>query len=121
MVGFVSGVTAPKLINHKRIHTPKDIIDDIREFYKFQLDEIPCAHAVVVLKDKNVTDMHPYCSDYYKPDALAKTYEVPVIPMPDKEDWSVPSNVIDEIVWPPRYKRLAGRPRKRRKKMQMKR
>ncbi|KAH0779140.1 hypothetical protein KY290_005567 [Solanum tuberosum] len=83
---------------------------------RFQLDEIPCAHAIVVLKDKNVTDMHPYYSDYYKPDTLAKTYEVPMVPMPDKEDWSVPSNVVDETVWPPRYKRLAGRPRKRRKK-----
>jgi len=32
-VGFVSGVTVPKLVNHKRIHTPKDIITDIRVFY----------------------------------------------------------------------------------------
>ncbi|KAH0712210.1 hypothetical protein KY289_008169 [Solanum tuberosum] len=36
-VGFVSGVTAPKLVNHKRIHTPKDIIADIREFYGVQI------------------------------------------------------------------------------------
>ncbi|WMV15987.1 hypothetical protein MTR67_009372, partial [Solanum verrucosum] len=43
-------------------------------------------------------------------------HKVPMVPMPDKEDWSFPSNVIDETVWPPRYKRLAGRPRKRRKK-----
>ncbi|XP_049350366.1 uncharacterized protein LOC125814980 [Solanum verrucosum] len=70
--------------------------------------------------DKNVTDMHLYCFDYYKPDALEK-HKVQMVPMPDKEDWSVPSNVIDETVWPPRYKRLAGRSRKRRKKMQMKR
>ena len=32
-VGFVSGVTAPKLVNHKRIYTLRDIIDDIREYY----------------------------------------------------------------------------------------
>ncbi|KAG5568256.1 hypothetical protein H5410_064737 [Solanum commersonii] len=36
-VGFVSGVTVPKLVNHKRIHTPKDIIADIREFYGVQI------------------------------------------------------------------------------------
>ncbi|XP_049349455.1 uncharacterized protein LOC125814026 [Solanum verrucosum] len=60
---------------------------------RFQLDEIPCAHAIVVLKEKNVKDMHPYCSDYYKPDALAKTYEIPMVPMPDKEDWSAPEDV----------------------------
>ncbi|KAG5598058.1 hypothetical protein H5410_039290 [Solanum commersonii] len=36
-VGFVSVVTAPKLINHKQIHTPKGIIIDIREFYGVQI------------------------------------------------------------------------------------
>ena len=39
-----------------------------------------------------------------------------MVPMPDKEDWNVPEHVLDEIVRPPRYRRLAGRPRKRRKK-----
>ncbi|WMV19810.1 hypothetical protein MTR67_013195, partial [Solanum verrucosum] len=58
-------------------------------YERFQLDEIPCAHTIAVLKHKNVTDMHPYCSDYYKPDALAKTYEVAMVLMPDKEDWLV--------------------------------
>ncbi|KAG5613884.1 hypothetical protein H5410_013708 [Solanum commersonii] len=236
-IGFISGVTAPKLVNHKRIHTPKDVIEDIRELYGveisyqqawrakeraleilkgkpldgykqmpryiwmlnkvypnsyirmqrtednqfmylfitlrplvrgfdyyklvvvvdgahlgraykctfvsvstldgagcilslaygvvdtendlivhaygifgriFQQDEIPCAHTIAVLKHKNVKDMHPYCSDYYKPDALAKTYEVAMVPMPDKEDWTVPDYVLDEIVLPPRYRRLVG-------------
>ncbi|XP_049356549.1 uncharacterized protein LOC125821176 [Solanum verrucosum] len=82
---------------------------------RFHLDEIPCAHAIVVLKEKNVKDMHLYCSDYYKPDALAKTYEIPMVPMPDKEDWSAPEDVVAETVYPPRYRRLAGRPRNRRK------
>ena len=36
-VRFVSGVTAPKLVNHKRIYTPKDIIDDTRELYGVQI------------------------------------------------------------------------------------
>ncbi|XP_027775064.1 uncharacterized protein LOC107027503 [Solanum pennellii] len=36
-VGFVSGVTALKSVNNKRIYTPKDIIDDIREYYGVQI------------------------------------------------------------------------------------
>ncbi|XP_069154487.1 uncharacterized protein [Solanum lycopersicum] len=84
--------------------------------WRFQLDEIPCSHAIAVLKKKNVTDMYPYCSDYYKPDALAKTYEIPMVPMPDNEDWSDPKNVVAETVYPPRYRRSYGRPRKRRRK-----
>ncbi|KAH0709998.1 hypothetical protein KY284_011425 [Solanum tuberosum] len=31
--GFISVVTAPKLHNHKRIHTPNDVIEDIRALY----------------------------------------------------------------------------------------
>ncbi|KAG5591974.1 hypothetical protein H5410_042488 [Solanum commersonii] len=68
---------------------------------RFQLDEIPCAHAIIVSKEKNVKDMHPYCSDYYKPNALAKAYEIPMVPMPDKEDWSAPEDVVVETVYPP--------------------
>ncbi|XP_027769030.1 uncharacterized protein LOC114074949 [Solanum pennellii] len=83
---------------------------------RFKHNEIPCAHTIVVLKHKNVTDLHPYCSDYYKPDALEKTYEVTMVPMPDKEDWIVTDYVLQEIVLPPMYRRLARRPRKRRKK-----
>ncbi|KAG5594835.1 hypothetical protein H5410_036067 [Solanum commersonii] len=40
------------------------------------------------------------------------TYEVPMVPVPDKEDWSVPDNVLDKIVLPSRYKRIPRRPRK---------
>ena len=83
---------------------------------RFQLDEIPCSHAIAVLKKKNVTNMNPYWSDYYKPDALAKTYEIPMVPMPDKEDRSDPKHVVAETVHPPRYRRSSGRPRKRRRK-----
>nr|XP_010315739.1 uncharacterized protein LOC104645583 [Solanum lycopersicum] len=83
---------------------------------RFQLDEIPSSHAIAVLKKKNVTDMNPYCSNYYKPDALTKTYEIPMVPMPDKEDWSDPNNVVAETVYPPRYRRSSGRPRKKKKK-----
>ncbi|XP_069154609.1 uncharacterized protein [Solanum lycopersicum] len=47
-----------------------------------EVDEIPCAHAFAVFKKKNIIDIHPY----YKPVALANTYEVLMIPMPDRED-----------------------------------
>uniref|UniRef100_M1DLZ8 Zinc finger containing preotein n=1 Tax=Solanum tuberosum TaxID=4113 RepID=M1DLZ8_SOLTU len=83
---------------------------------RFQLDEIPCAHAFTILKKQNIIDIYPYCSNYYKPAALANTYEVLMVPMPDKEDWSALEFVLEEIILPPRYKRLAGRPRKSRKK-----
>lgn len=32
-IRFISVVIGPKLHNHKRIHTPNDIIDDVRAMY----------------------------------------------------------------------------------------
>ena len=63
--------------------------------------------------------MHPYCSDYYKPDALEKTNEIVMVPMSDKEDWTVPDYVLDEIVRPPRYRRLAGNQESEKRKMRI--
>ncbi|XP_010314417.2 uncharacterized protein [Solanum lycopersicum] len=103
-----------------RVHTPVNRVYETGRIYivrlerkicscgRFQLDEIPCSHVITVLKKKNVTDMNPYCSDYYKPDTLAKTYEIPMVPMPYKEDLSDPNNVVAETVYPPRYRRLSG-------------
>ncbi|KAG5592255.1 hypothetical protein H5410_042769 [Solanum commersonii] len=69
---------------------------------------------------KKVTDIRLYCSDYYKSDALANTYEISMISMSDKDDWSVSKFVLEEIVLPHRYKRMPGRPRKRRGEVHMK-
>lgn len=69
-----------------------------------------------MLKKKNVIDIHLYCSDFYKADALANTYEVPMVPMLDREDWTTSKHVIEEIVLSLKYKRLPGRPTKGRKK-----
>ncbi|XP_049355754.1 uncharacterized protein LOC125820361 [Solanum verrucosum] len=64
---------------------------------RFQYDEIPCAHAMVVLMKKNIKDVHPYCSYYYKHDALTNTYALPIEPMPDKSDWRAPRTVVDNV------------------------
>lgn len=71
---------------------------------------------IAVLKVKNVINMHPYYSDYYNPKILENTYEVAIVPIPNKEDWTAPKDVLEEIVLPPKYKRMLGRPRKGRKK-----
>ncbi|KAG5594778.1 hypothetical protein H5410_036010 [Solanum commersonii] len=86
-----------------------------------KLDKIPYAHTITILNNKNITEIHPYYSDYCKPAALAKTYEVQMVAMSNKEDWSVSKFVFEEIVLSPRYQRMPGRPRKRREKIQMKR
>lgn len=83
---------------------------------RFQLDEIPCSHAIAVLRKKNITEFEPYCSEYYKPSTLISTYEIPIGPLPDEEDWNIPDSVLNEVVLPPKYKRPPGRPKKSRHK-----
>lgn len=53
---------------------------------RFQLDQIPCPHTIVVLKSKNVDDMSSYCSDYHKLATLVRTYEVSMIPISNMKD-----------------------------------
>ncbi|KAG5627947.1 hypothetical protein H5410_013165 [Solanum commersonii] len=82
---------------------------------RFQMDGIPCPHAWAVLNNKNMLP-DAYCSDFYKPKTVLKTYEVPVYPLPDVTEWNVPEHIAEEIVLPPRYKRPPGRPKKQRDK-----
>ncbi|XP_047256188.1 uncharacterized protein LOC124888948 [Capsicum annuum] len=81
---------------------------------RFQIDEIPCPHAIAVLKSKHITKFRPWCFDYYKPATLVKTYEVPIVPMLDKKDWHLPKCVEEEEVIPSKYKRPLGRLKKSR-------
>ncbi|XP_047264759.1 uncharacterized protein LOC107857850 [Capsicum annuum] len=81
---------------------------------RYQIDEIPCAHAIALLKSINI-DVKEYgrcCSELYRPNTIVKTYELPIIPMPDMKDWIVPDFVDADEVLPPKYRRPHGRPKK---------
>ncbi|XP_047249866.1 uncharacterized protein LOC124885669 [Capsicum annuum] len=73
---------------------------------------IPCAHACAVLEKKNF-EKGPYCCDLFKPKIILKTYDVPIYPLPHKDDWLISKSVLSEIVLPPKYKRPPGRPAKK--------
>ncbi|XP_070012874.1 uncharacterized protein [Nicotiana sylvestris] len=82
---------------------------------RFQIDELPCPHVWAVLKSKFLMP-EEYCSSYYKPSTIVMTYDVPVYPLPDKNDWNIPEHVAEEVVLPPKWKRPPGRPKKKRDK-----
>ncbi|XP_060195487.1 uncharacterized protein LOC132624778 [Lycium barbarum] len=75
----------------------------------------PCPHAWVVLERKILT-VDNYCSNLYKPETVMKTYDVPIYSLPDQSEWNVPVYISDEVVFPPRYMRPPGRPKKKRDK-----
>ncbi|XP_016550112.2 uncharacterized protein LOC107849878 [Capsicum annuum] len=60
------------------------------------------------------TESYLYCvyDSGRRPQTIVKTYELPIVPMPDKKDWNVPCFVDDEEVLPPKYRRPPGRPKK---------
>ncbi|XP_070013984.1 uncharacterized protein [Nicotiana sylvestris] len=82
---------------------------------RFQIDELPCPHAWAVLKSKFLMP-EEYCSSYYKPSTIVMTCDVPVYPLPNKNNWNIPEHVAEEVVLPPKWKRPPGRPKKKRDK-----
>ncbi|XP_075100555.1 uncharacterized protein LOC107797124 [Nicotiana tabacum] len=82
---------------------------------KFQMDELPYPHAWVVLKNQQLKPGQ-YCSFCYKKDNLLRTYEFPVNPMPNESLWVILTEVLEDVVLPPKGRRNAGRPRKERLK-----
>ncbi|XP_019242596.1 PREDICTED: uncharacterized protein LOC109222731 [Nicotiana attenuata] len=82
---------------------------------QFQVDEIPCPHAMAVL-DYTHMEAPKYCSAYYTKEYFKKTYEVPVNPLPDETSWDLPTEVLDNVVLPPIVKGKPGRPTKSRRK-----
>ncbi|XP_019244602.1 PREDICTED: uncharacterized protein LOC109224481 [Nicotiana attenuata] len=88
------------------------VLEGLRQF---QMDELPCPHAWAVLKNQQLKPGQ-YCSFYYKKDKLLRTYEFPVNPIPDESLWVIPTEVLEDVVLPPKGRRKAGRPRKERLK-----
>ncbi|XP_016438931.2 uncharacterized protein LOC107764860 [Nicotiana tabacum] len=82
---------------------------------RFQIDELPCPHVWAVLKSKFLIP-EDYCSNYYKPNSIVMTYDVPVYSLPDRNEWNIPAHVAEEVVLPPKWKRPPGRPKKKRDK-----
>ncbi|KAG5591915.1 hypothetical protein H5410_042429 [Solanum commersonii] len=75
---------------------------------RFQLDELPCPHALAVLTIKH-TGYEKYCSDYYTRKNLLLTYQFQMDPLPDESTWNTPTHVLEEVVLPPHGKRPPGR------------
>ncbi|KAM3321806.1 hypothetical protein P3S67_002957 [Capsicum chacoense] len=80
--------------------------------HRFEIDEISCAHAYAVLKSKHF-EPDDYCPNFYKPISVLKTYEVSILPLPDRSTWKIPDYRLSEFVHPSKYKRPPGRPKKR--------
>ncbi|XP_060969462.1 uncharacterized protein LOC133036748 [Cannabis sativa] len=80
---------------------------------RFQIDEMPCAHALVVMKEMYL-DPQNYCSDYYNTKNWLETYEAAVYPVRNQSSWDIPQEIKDNEILPPLERVKAGRPKKKR-------
>ncbi|KAM3325337.1 hypothetical protein P3S67_000462 [Capsicum chacoense] len=78
---------------------------------QFQVDGIPCPHAMAVLTYTHM-DLQSYCAPYYIREKFLKAYELSVIPVPDETAWHIPAEISANIVLSPIWKSKPGRPKK---------
>ena len=67
---------------------------------EFDLDRLPCAHAIVACKFKGIS-VYSMCSPFYTANALLLAYAEPIWPVGNKSEWDVPEHVQNKIVLPP--------------------
>ncbi|XP_070009977.1 uncharacterized protein [Nicotiana sylvestris] len=78
---------------------------------RFQLDQIPCPHAWAVLRSKNL-EGEDYFSMYYSNEYMLKAYDIPIYPHLDESTWTIPVEVLEQVVLPPVWNKMPGRPKK---------
>nr|XP_016479276.1 PREDICTED: uncharacterized protein LOC107800598 [Nicotiana tabacum] len=80
---------------------------------EFQLDKLPCPHAIDVI-NKRYLQKSDYCSKWYSRETWFKTYEGHVNTVADQNAWDIPQNIESEITKPPDVEILQGRRQKKR-------
>ncbi|XP_062089445.1 uncharacterized protein LOC133795978 [Humulus lupulus] len=80
---------------------------------RFQMDQLPCAHAIAVFKEMN-QDPYQYCSPYYTKEAMVATYKESIYPLGNEDTWLIPEHIKAVKIHPPEGKIRVGRPNKRR-------
>ncbi|XP_050937736.1 uncharacterized protein LOC127148299 [Cucumis melo] len=77
----------------------------------WDLEEISCAHALIVIRSLNLNP-YAFVSQYYYATVLCATYGGLVRSIGNHTDWSVVE--VNDNILPPIFRRPTGRPRKRR-------
>ncbi|KAL5782608.1 hypothetical protein ACOSP7_007637 [Xanthoceras sorbifolium] len=80
---------------------------------EFDLDQIPCAHALAAIKHRGL-HYTTFTSPYYSTAYLLSAYSDEIHPVGHQGDWLVPAEVANTIVLPPVARRPPGQPKKQR-------
>ncbi|KAL5560647.1 hypothetical protein UlMin_036858 [Ulmus minor] len=80
---------------------------------KFQLDQLPCEHVLVVVR-KSAYEAYDLCSPFYSREYWYESYSGVINPLPHITSWCIPEDVSSFKIMPPDVRTSAGRRRKRR-------
>ncbi|KAL5576621.1 hypothetical protein UlMin_018320 [Ulmus minor] len=80
---------------------------------KFQLDQLPCEHALVVVR-KSVYEAFDLCSPFYSREYWYESYSGVINPLPHITSWCIPEDFSSFKIMPPDVRTSVGRRRKRR-------
>ncbi|XP_075080279.1 uncharacterized protein LOC142165804 [Nicotiana tabacum] len=100
-------------INSEGIEFIVDLKKRTCDCLEFQLDELPCPHAIAAI-NKRYLEKSNYFSNWYSKETWLKTYKGQVNTMGDPKSWDIPQNVQSEITKPPDVEILQGRRQKKR-------
>ncbi|KAL5573624.1 hypothetical protein UlMin_023221 [Ulmus minor] len=78
---------------------------------QFQLEQLPCAHAVIAIRHMR-GDVYDFCSDYYLSEHWKAIYMGVVYPLPHQADWVVPIEIRKNKLLPPDVRSVSGHRRK---------
>ncbi|XP_070008465.1 uncharacterized protein LOC142165064 [Nicotiana tabacum] len=95
-------------INSEGIEFIVDLNKRTCDCLEFQIDELPCPHAIAVI-NKRYLQKSDYCSNWYSKETWLKTYEGYVNTVGDKKSWDISQNVQSKITKPPDVEILQGR------------
>ncbi|KAK2646044.1 hypothetical protein Ddye_021239 [Dipteronia dyeriana] len=84
---------------------------------KFQLNQLPCRHALVACNLRRIS-CYNYYSPYYYKEILATAYAGFIYPVDPMEDWDVLDDVQSVVVLPQKGRKPNGRPPKNRRSSQ---
>ena len=80
---------------------------------EFQAEQLPCAHALAVVRDCNI-NVYSLCANYYTNECLLAAYTEAVYPIGDQLEWKTSEEYVHMTVLPPKVvKRVGWRKKKR--------
>ncbi|XP_073291050.1 uncharacterized protein [Primulina huaijiensis] len=78
----------------------------------FQIDKIPCAHAIAAIYGEKL-DLYDFCSPYYSSQMWTLAYADTIYPVPIANEWNIPDHIKYNVLLPD-VKRKRGTAQKER-------